>query len=80
MIPINPVIEAMARSDAKFDGRDFDSLGRTDRHRYLARSLAALKAIRSLDGAEVDRPLREIATIAEVDEYLFGNRHDWKSA
>jgi len=37
-------IEAAARSDAAFDGRGWEAMGRTDRDRYLARSRAALEA------------------------------------
>lgn len=32
----------MARSDATFDGRNFDHLGRADKNRYLERSRSAL--------------------------------------
>lgn len=35
---------AVARSDAKFDGRTFDGLGRIDRQRYLERAQAGLRA------------------------------------
>lgn len=37
-------ILAAARSDAKFDGRDYDSLPRHERQRYFARSQEALVA------------------------------------
>lgn len=37
-------IEAAAKSDATFDGRPWESMGRLDRERYLARSRAALEA------------------------------------
>lgn len=36
--------EAIARSDAKFDGRDFDGLPRADRQRYLERAAAGIVA------------------------------------
>lgn len=37
-------IEAAARADAAFDGRDFDRLGRADKQRYLTRSAGSLAA------------------------------------
>jgi len=37
-------IEAAARSDAEFDGRTFEAMGRADRDRYLARSAKAITA------------------------------------
>lgn len=39
---------AAARSDAKFDGRDYDSLPRHERERYWARSESALASVRAL--------------------------------
>ena len=41
------MVEAAARSDAAFDGRDFDALGRADKRRYLDRSRKALEAATS---------------------------------
>lgn len=38
-------VEAGARSDAEFDGREFDALSRADRERYLARARKSLRAI-----------------------------------
>ncbi len=38
------MVEIAARSDAKFDRRPFDGLGRADKQRYLDRSRAALEA------------------------------------
>lgn len=39
-------VEIVARSDAQFDGRDFDGLGRADKKRYLDRAAAGLQAVR----------------------------------
>lgn len=39
--------ETVARSDASFDGRDFATLGRADRQRYLDRAAAGQAAIRA---------------------------------
>lgn len=38
------VVTAMAKSDAEFDGRPWESLGRKDRERYLQRSIRGLDA------------------------------------
>lgn len=38
-------VEKMARSDAVFDGRDFDALGAADKKRYLARSQAGFDVV-----------------------------------
>jgi hypothetical protein len=38
-------VEAGARSDAEFDGRDWNGMSRADRERYLARSRRSLQAI-----------------------------------
>lgn len=38
------VATVMAQSDAEFDGRPWESLGRHDRERYLQRSIRALAA------------------------------------
>lgn len=43
-MPTDAQIEAAARSDAKFDGRDFDGLRRLERERYKERSRLALEA------------------------------------
>lgn len=45
--PTHKMTEIAARSDANFDGRDFDGLSAADRKRYLARSEAALQAVMS---------------------------------
>lgn len=39
--------DVIARSDATFDGRDFDSLGRADKERYLERAQRGLSALAS---------------------------------
>lgn len=36
-IRVDPILVAMARSDAAFDGRDFNGFGRADKRRYLER-------------------------------------------
>lgn len=41
---------AAARSDATFDGRTFDSMGKADRDRYLARARKAVSAALSAGG------------------------------
>lgn len=41
---ITTAIEAVAQSDADFDGRPWKSLGRRDRERYIARSRKAIAA------------------------------------
>lgn len=43
-MPTEKQVEAAARSDARFDGRDFDGLRRVDRERYVERSRQALEA------------------------------------
>lgn len=40
------VIDIVARSDADFDGRPYDGLGRADRERYRDRARASLAALR----------------------------------
>ena len=70
----DPALLAMARSDATFDGRDFDRFGRAEKLRYLSRCAKARAAAQEVqqasqeDGALVVRipdrlvaPLREIA-------------------
>lgn len=59
-------IEAAARSDAEFDGKDWPTMGRVNRERYMERcraALAALKAGDVLPGGFVvrreDDPIRE---------------------
>lgn len=42
--PSPEMVERAARSDAAFDGRDFDRLGRVDRQRYLDRAQKSLAA------------------------------------
>lgn len=54
-------IERAARSDAEFDGRDFDRLGRIDRQRYIDRSARALQAALG-DGVVVPAGWRSIET------------------
>lgn len=39
------LVEIAARSDAFFDGRDFDGLSRVEKHRYLERSRATLGVV-----------------------------------
>jgi hypothetical protein len=58
---------AMARSDAEFDGRTFDALGRADKRRYLERSLASLKAALQTLGEEDVRSFREVVAVALFD-------------
>lgn len=38
-------VEKMARSDAEFDGRDFDGLRSADKRRYMDRCAKSLKAL-----------------------------------
>lgn len=45
------VVTAMAKSDAEFDGRPWDSLGRKDRERYLQRSVRGLDAAKRAEQA-----------------------------
>lgn len=40
------LVEIVARSDATFDGRPYDGLGRSDRDRYRDRARASLDALR----------------------------------
>lgn len=47
--------EIKARSDAAFDGRDFDALGASDKRRYLERSAAAIAALRGAGWAIVPK-------------------------
>lgn len=49
-------IEAAARSDAEFDGRTFEAMGRADRDRYLARSAKAITAF--IEAAAEDEGVR----------------------
>ena len=42
--PIEPIALAIARSDADYDGRPFDKLGRADRERYLERARLSARA------------------------------------
>lgn len=44
------MVERAARSNAAFDGRDYDAMSRHDRERYLARARTALTA--ALEGRE----------------------------
>lgn len=48
------MIERMARAAAIFDGRPFETMGRVDRERYLARAMAELAAIREPTAAMVE--------------------------
>lgn len=61
MIITDAMVEAAARSDAEFDGRDFDALGRADKRRYLERSRKALYAATS--GSEFGARLDEAGEI-----------------
>lgn len=67
---IDSVILTMARSDAAFDGRDFNTLSRADKRRYLERCLAALRAIANDAGVDADEPLREVASVATFDTII----------
>ena len=71
---VDPALLAMARSDATFDGRNFDGFGRAEKLRYLSRCAKARAAAQEVqqasqqDGALAVRipgrlvaPLREIA-------------------
>lgn len=53
------LVEGMARSDAEFDGRDWEGMGRADRDRYKARctrSLAVVyEAVKEPDAEELKR-------------------------
>lgn len=49
------VVTAMAKSDAEFDGRPWDSLGRKDRERYLQRSIRGLAAAEQARRDEFNR-------------------------
>lgn len=40
-------VDIVARSDAEFDGRDFDKLSRTDRERYIARAFQSMQRLKA---------------------------------
>lgn len=62
---MDDLIEAMAMSDAAFDGQSWLGMGRVARERYKARSAAALSAIH----ARGDRVVPGVATGAMRKSY-----------
>lgn len=58
-------IETVARSDAKYDGRDFDGLGRADKERYRSRAWAGLRALAT---AAPSTSTEEVVKLDDADD------------
>lgn len=67
-------LEAGAREEAGWDGRDFDALGRGDKQRYIARLSAAIRAY--LEAATPPDMARLIEVLHECSEMVEGGRQD----
>jgi hypothetical protein len=63
----NHQVETLARSDAEFDGRDFDKLGRADRDRYLNRALAGLYAVGGSHAIELPEPVMRFSKVTRLE-------------
>jgi hypothetical protein len=70
------MVEAAARSDATFDGRDFDKLGRADRERYLARARLSVAAAEQAAWRPIEEAPRDGTRIMVAPSFWSGRTFD----